>query len=350
MGSFSPLDKERFHDCNYLATPCIRDMHERLRIHSLMRIHPAAGCEGFLFGMIACTLLVVGNVEQALARQESGAQQHYEALLHTDDKLLQRDAPYDTAALLHASGTQSATLELAKVADADLELDFRSALLLASRTFAQPQVEKARSVFDEMQRRSLARPMHYARMAAACLSIGEPAPAAELNRQLPPSERLVIPALDISVVPGPAPTVMALGGTDGSWTLTRRRVDLSGKQVVIVASPGCSFSRKFLEQLKTDTELAGYARRSLLLFPKGGSLLIPAVHEWNAANPDHPFEYMYAVDEWPGLVCWQMPLFYFLQDGKVVSRIDGWQSGVTDKQVLSQYRSWLGQLDGPPSG
>lgn len=315
-----------------------------------MQFDHAVTCKRFSFCAVAWGFLIAGSSEQVFAQQESSAQKRYEAILHIDDKLLERDAPYDIAALLQESGAQPTALDLSKLTDADLELDFRSALLIASRTFVSSQVESARSLFDELRRRSLARSMHYARMAAAYLSIWESSSAAELNEQLAPAERLVIPRLDTAVTSGPGPTVMTLGESGGEWTLTRRRVDLSGKRVLIVASPGCSFSRKFLEQLKTDAELAGYAKRSLLLFPKGGSLLIPGVHEWNSANPDHPFQYMYAVDEWPGIVWWQMPLFYFLQDGKVVRRIDGWQGGVTDKQVLAQYRSWLGRLDQSPAG
>ncbi|MCQ4165910.1 hypothetical protein [Tahibacter harae] len=276
-----------------------------------------------------------------------GLQQHYEALLRIDDTLLERDPPYAAAALLQAAQPELAMRDIPGLENSDLEPAFRIALLLAARTFAQAHVESARRVLDEMRHRSLASPDHYARMAAAYLSIWKPAPAAQLNAHLPPAERLVIPALEVAVAPGPGPTVMSLGGSADHWTLTRRRVDLSGRRVVVVASPGCPFSRKFLEQLKTDSELAGYAKQSLLLFPKGGNLLVPEVHAWNAANPEHAFEYMYAVDEWPDLVWWRMPLFYFLQDGKVVRRIDGWQNGVTDKQVLPQYRVWLGRLDQP---
>jgi hypothetical protein len=60
--------------------------------------------------------------------------------------------------------------------------------------------------------------------------------------------------------------------------------------------------------------------------PASEDISDPAWAKWNR---EHPIAAMNAVEresDWPGIDTWAMPTFYFFRDGRVVSKVSGWET------------------------
>jgi hypothetical protein len=294
---------------------------------------------GLVFERVVALLVLALAPHVACAAGTSTVQQQYDALLALDDTLLQAGTSYDTRRLAERYDRAIAP-SLSSLPDADLDIAFRAAHLVAMRTHDAAHVARMRAALDEMRRRSPAPDTHDVRMVAMYLSQRDWARAAALNATLPDADKVAVPNLtEVRPLP-PGPTLLALRGERGEWTLERRPLDLSGKRVVILASPACSFSNRFFDDVQKNPELSGYVKDSLIVLPQTLNLLLDEAGDWNMRHPAYAMSYVYAASDWPAIDWWGTPTVYFFEDGTLQRKLVGWQPGVAQARLLDEYRRW----------
>ncbi|MDQ7772524.1 MAG: hypothetical protein RDU13_03255, partial [Elusimicrobiales bacterium] len=106
-----------------------------------------------------------------------------------------------------------------------------------------------------------------------------------------------------------------------------RGEDMRGEKIVIAAFPGCSAADRALEEI-------GAAPGTLEVFKKHGVPLTEKVDfarigKWNGS---HDLKYRLAAsrEDWPDIDFSLSPTFYFMRDGKIAYRFNGWGPGAMD--------------------
>lgn len=276
-------------------------------------------------------------------------EQQYAELVTLDDTLLTNGEPrYDLRRLVEAFDLGLGRENLAALPAAGVDVVFRAARFVAFRTDSPAHVQTMRKALDELQRRGSVQPRQLRQMAEMYLTVRDVAAAAALNRQLPASQQIEVPALVDELTANSSPTVLRLGKPDGRWQLVREAVDLRGPRIVVVASPACGFSRAMFESAAHSPELAALLRQALIVLPQSGDLLLDDVSAWNQANPDLRMHYVHASAEWPMIGRWGTPTVLLLDDGKVSATLAGWQPEVSERNLLQAYAAWHGKRTAQP--
>lgn len=108
--------------------------------------------------------------------------------------------------------------------------------------------------------------------------------------------------------------------------LTVHRISLrKASQAVILVSPDCHFSTRFLRAADRHPRLlAALSSHSVWVTPPDGILQTRTLASWNRA---HPLESINIIDEpweWPMIKTMAVPTFYFLHRGRLVATVSGW--------------------------
>ncbi|KJV32491.1 hypothetical protein VI08_12180 [Luteibacter yeojuensis] len=113
---------------------------------------------------------------------------------------------------------------------------------------------------------------------------------------------------------------------DGATVVRADVVDLArGAHIVVVASPGCHFSRDAAQAIEHDPRLAGIlGGHSTWIEPTGSATDLKPWVAWNAGHPTLRIDLAASDKAWPEVTRWETPTFLFFKDGKVVDTVVGW--------------------------
>lgn len=130
--------------------------------------------------------------------------------------------------------------------------------------------------------------------------------------------------------------VWALSGSD----LHHRNVDLRETSLLVVAGPGCHFSRRAALALWNDPELRAFlSENAVWISPVDGLGTPSALRDWNAQFPDFELVVADNVHDWPGIELREVPGFYLLEHGKVAAALMGWPSDERVDQLRALIRT-----------
>jgi hypothetical protein len=221
-------------------------------------------------------------------------------------------SPYQTAAVA------------AKLGDGDLSLLFRAAHMafiygVSARSLGDMQLDLA-----ELRRRGMARDANYADVYASLIQIryfDEARAFAKLYPRTGSIEAVPVVA-DDSTRQGPTALLVNAGGSK----LERRSVDLrSGRRIVVVSSPLCHFSQRAVRSIEGDAVLRPlFHEHAVWVVPPDQSTPFATIAKWNRVHPQESMAVAYRREEWPMVDRWETPVFYFMRDGSVVSKVVGW--------------------------
>ncbi|MFL6575937.1 MAG: hypothetical protein ACJ8MR_04940 [Povalibacter sp.] len=108
-------------------------------------------------------------------------------------------------------------------------------------------------------------------------------------------------------------------------TLQREPVDLlHGSQLVVISSPSCHFTQDAIKAIEARPQLAAHLKDAVWLVPATELLDYDSIAEWNRVHPQAQMRVAYSESEFDQLSMADTPVFYFLREGKVVSKIVGW--------------------------
>jgi hypothetical protein len=135
-----------------------------------------------------------------------------------------------------------------------------------------------------------------------------------------------------------------------AWKLeaddTLRRVPLAPEaiSILVVAHPGCGFSRRAADDIGKDPELKRlFESRAQWLAPQDANLDAQAFRNWNEAHPHLSMLIAHDADELPQLTTWATPTFYFLREGRVIAKVEGWPHGGRRDALLAAARTLQNQ-------
>jgi hypothetical protein len=189
---------------------------------------------------------------------------------------------------------------------------------------------KDRQYLDDMSRdlsamsdRHIAYRANYLNMDRAFFEDRDFSQAAALERKYPDPDNPIVPRLTCdSRLPQ---TSRYLEIQDGGRSVVCRSVALSMKsQIVVVASPHCHFCRHATPVIESDPVLRrAFGGRTIWLVPQADTGFLD-VAKWNHSYPNEKMVAVLRQREWPMIVSWNTPTFYFLSDGKIVATVAGW--------------------------
>lgn len=208
-----------------------------------------------------------------------------------------------------------------------LRLRYRAATLTNFYTFDPSHLDDMKRLVDRLEAAGLAKDSERADMFHALIGhrrFDEARnylivhPRLAVGRSVP-----VVEFIDSSVLSGPTAFVVR-----DDETLEPIRYDLgSGRHLVVVAHPLCSFSRKAMEDLAVDEDFARFPGRTIWLAPVDQRLSLDAFRAWNNARAASQVVIARHQTDWPFIDDWSTPVFYLIDEGMLVGKLVGWPRG-----------------------
>lgn len=223
--------------------------------------------------------------------------------------------------------------------NADLDSLFRATRLVARFTNNRAYVRDLEAIVGELRSRGLAEDEHLESLYGIYLIFRMFEEARELSASSSRVGLDPVPQLIDRGSAGGAPTELIVDQRD--FRLLRRPVDLeSGAVIVVVAHPLCGFSRNAMLTVAADPVLAPiFDTHAHWIAPVDRTLDFELIRRWNVEHPGVDVTLAYAHDEWPEFDSWATPAFYFLRDGKVEDKVEGWPDGGRRQELLRALRT-----------
>jgi hypothetical protein len=136
------------------------------------------------------------------------------------------------------------------------------------------------------------------------------------------------------------PSVFEIDPSNGMSLRRRPFKSKQGFQLIVVASPGCHFSQAAATDISKNAELVRDMHGAVWLGAPDELLHFDAVAEWNQAHPATPMVVANSALEFSELDLSTYPTFYFLENGKVVDKISGWESAAQAEVLKHRLERW----------
>ncbi len=212
----------------------------------------------------------------------------------------------------------------AALSDEDARDFHEMAQSLAFYSNAPAETRQLRRAYDELRRRELALKSQGRNMRDQYVASRMFEDAIEFARNNPDLALVAIPRFIDSPHDGTARSLWRLS-KDGR-ELRREAFDPGRMgRLIVVGSPGCSFSRKAQAAIAADDQLAMVMRKyATWLLPQSRIPDFESLKQWNSLDPEQPLLVVDRNSQWPGISMAETPDFYFMKNGQVVSRVIGW--------------------------
>jgi hypothetical protein len=118
--------------------------------------------------------------------------------------------------------------------------------------------------------------------------------------------------------------------------MIRRSITMTGSQILVVSHPMCGFSAAAMEAIGTEPALAAvFARNARWLVPQEISGDLEPLRKPSRFR----FTLAYKRTEFPMIDSWETPTFYFLKDGRVEKKVQGWPKQGRMQEILDGLRA-----------
>ncbi|MDN5781325.1 MAG: hypothetical protein L0H23_04775 [Luteimonas sp.] len=131
---------------------------------------------------------------------------------------------------------------------------------------------------------------------------------------------------------------MRVGEVEG--TLVWAPVDLTQlPRILVIGHPSCHFTQDAAHAIEADPALRNlFAAHAKWLAPQDTGTDFTVFRRWNTEHPDLPITIAYRAAGFPMIDHWATPTFYFVDHGRVVSKVIGWPRGGRREEILAAYR------------
>jgi hypothetical protein len=214
------------------------------------------------------------------------------------------------------------TAALARLRNEDLALLFQAAYVTFFYTVSPGPLDDMQLDLVEIHRRGIAHTGDDAKVYASLIEIRYFGQARAFAKLHPRALTEAVPVVtDDHTRKGPTALFIEAGGSK----LERRSVDLRNGRIVVVSSPLCHFSQRAIRSIENDAGLRPlFHDNAVWVVPPDQSTPFTTVAKWNHLHPHESMAVAYRREEWPMIDLWETPVFYFLRDGRVVSKVVGW--------------------------
>ena len=173
--------------------------------------------------------------------------------------------------------------------------------LKAAQLASKEQGRKVRQALIKFRRFDEAREFSFAEQVE-----GEEIPPLKIVSPLPSSRRVIEYAAD-------------------GRSLSVQSRPLGKTAVLMVASPTCHFSNAALAEIELDPELRRVlVPRLVIITPPSGVIEAAAFTDWNRLHPQFRQAQAFGDQDWPEVMNWGTPAFYFIAEGKIKAYTEGW--------------------------
>lgn len=227
---------------------------------------------------------------------------------------------------------------LDRISDRDLDLLYRGAQMESYYSHDPTTIRDMASSLDALQKRGLASSEHYVHMHEAFIGARMLIEARKLEKQHPMAEFEVLPDVHEAdhLVPG-RPTEWSVN--PDKRELRRNSVDMRSVHIVIVSHPLCHFSQSAMRDIQADPVLSEiFLDNAKWLAPQSNRIDFDVIQKWNREHPRQETTLTFRRDEWPMIDSWATPTFYFLKNGAVVAKVEGWPKEGRRSELLSALR------------
>lgn len=112
-----------------------------------------------------------------------------------------------------------------------------------------------------------------------------------------------------------------------------------GPHVVVVSKHATGVINRFLTWVKANAKIKfSLAKHSTWLIPQTPSLEVETVLANTASRGGLPNYYVKNEKDWPDIHYWGALVFYFYQDGKLVSHMKGWSNKTSPYQLKQHFK------------
>lgn len=227
---------------------------------------------------------------------------------------------------------------LSRLNDAQLKKLFGTLRHVALFIEDAPPVYPMEQVFNEMTRRKIESlhdvedlfkqylVAHLFDKARALMS----AYAIQGSTTVPETVRTALPA---------SATSRAFSVSDDAKTIELESLPMDkGPHVVMTVGPMCSPSGRASAAIEADPTLkrlmGSYAIR---VTGPGEMRYLNRISEWNKTYPGAKIHIAYRPADWPGMNLGETPIFYFLENGKIVHTVTGWPSDDQKHELMKGF-------------
>jgi len=226
--------------------------------------------------------------------------------------------------------------------DRDLELLFRAAHLMFAATGEPAYLQEMRTDFAVMQQRKIVEVPAASDLYDALLVARKLDDANQLLAAVPQLHREPAPAMrSPQRIRDKQPSIWI--ASPRKRELVRLRFNMhASRQVIVLGSTSCHFSRDAAKALQADSLLSSiFEDYGQWVTPENEVARFDAVQSWNKQYPDMRFGIAYDNAELSMVERMETPAFYFLDHGRVVDIVVGWPAGGN----LEAIRAGLKKID-----
>lgn len=211
--------------------------------------------------------------------------------------------------------------EIDGMPDDELRSAFKASYIAAFFAMDQRVTSEVKGYLDALQRRGIASDQDFAKMHDIFVVTRMFDNANEIKAEHSALNLEKAPA----IVGRPStrkPSKLALSPQGDA--LIYQPVDLRGKVIVVIAHPLCHFSVNAIKAISEQPALSALFKGSVWLAPPGPRLNMPEIAKWNDDHPGAALAFMDQRADWPMFDAWATPTFYFLNNGNIVAKVEGW--------------------------
>lgn len=278
-----------------------------------------------------------------------GIEASFDTLQGALNGLVARDAAAAGAIYAPLFPEESRKATIAAASSHDLRLLYRAARTTAWHSRANVHLEAMADTLDELERRGLATRNEIRAMNAMLIKAGRLEQSRKFSSRhvaagLLPLPPVIAPEAVANGVPS------ALDVSAAEHALLHEVVELAPLRIIVVASPGCGFSRAAAKAIPADPELGPiFAKHAVWLAAPGELAGLDALRSWNQNNPKAALRVAASSERWPMLALDSYPQFHIFRDGQLMQSVSGWPTGEGNRDAILAALRAAGALDAHPT-
>jgi hypothetical protein len=343
LDALSPPAKERFLGSlrfgdEGLMTFSGADLESQLTEEEGRRILRLFGAESY-----AGSVYPEGHVPEPRYERENDFERRHVALREAQ-KALEPSASAEERALKMEQAfarlfPDPAESTVSRAEERDLRAHLKALALMGTYRQGQVGAGEAFQLFQALEEARAVLPSDAARVQTMLIAARRFEDAAALAKRypnlsaVPEFRRLTVPA-DRSL----------WAVEEGPRLVQQPPKDITGTQLIVIASPICSPTIRLATAALEDEELHRILSRATWLVPAFGSVLAEPVLDWNQRFDWAPLALVHDEAEWPEIRTWWTPTFYFVKDGQVLETVSGWIPEKSRPELMSAAER-VGLLD-----
>jgi len=276
--------------------------------------------------ILVCAVLSL-DPGTAVAREAEWSKR-YDALVETDEQSkglsthMRAQAITDSYAALFPPLSAA---QLSRLSAADAAMGFRAANMANFYTQDERHLAQMQAYFLRLEVLGATSASQASDLMGAYVASRRWSEAEKLQARYPAADQEPLPSIrdTLGGKTDSGPSILTVDAVHGEVVRIPENV-MKGAVIVDISHPLCHFSQAAAAAMASDPELAKLKDDIHWIAPVDRALHLQVLQQWNAQHPDMAMKIAYSRSQWPQLDNWGTPTFYFLLEGKLLGKVEGW--------------------------